>query len=74
MKATRKVDREFFDRRRASKPGYRRITSADLKKKTRCANCGERGHWAEDCRKPYRSKLDRINNEKKGASSSAATK
>eukprot|EP00959_Pyramimonas_sp_CCMP1952_P043903 917256-Pyramimonas_sp.AAC.1 len=71
MKANRRVDRDFFDRRRSSQPGPRRIASADLKKKTRCANCGEKGHWAENCRKPCRSKQDILNEEK---GSTAATK
>eukprot|EP00959_Pyramimonas_sp_CCMP1952_P032617 684149-Pyramimonas_sp.AAC.1 len=36
----------------------------DAKKRTRCANCGERGHWAESCKSPFRSKADRIASEK----------
>eukprot|EP00959_Pyramimonas_sp_CCMP1952_P438256 9174952-Pyramimonas_sp.AAC.1 len=39
LKAARKVDRDFFDRRRASKPGFKRLMMTDIKKRTRCANC-----------------------------------
>ena len=46
------------DRRVFSKP---RVSMSDLnlKERTRCANCGERGHWQAECRKPYRSKEER---------------
>ena len=44
------------DRRVFSRP---RLSVADLKERTRCANCGERGHWKAECKKPYRSKEER---------------
>ena len=36
-----------------------RLTLAYLKDRTRCANCGEQGHWKAECKNPYRSKKDR---------------
>ena len=30
---------------------------------SRRSNCGEKGHWAEDCSKPYRSKKERLAQE-----------
>eukprot|EP00959_Pyramimonas_sp_CCMP1952_P119495 2498610-Pyramimonas_sp.AAC.1 len=52
-KAAKKVDLDFFDQRRASKPGFKRLMMSDVKKRTRCANCGERGHWAETCKNEF---------------------
>ena len=40
------------DRRVFSRP---RVSMSDLKERTRCANCGERGHWQAECKRPYRS-------------------
>eukprot|EP00959_Pyramimonas_sp_CCMP1952_P373650 7825190-Pyramimonas_sp.AAC.1 len=60
MKANKKIERDFFDKKRAARPGYKRIASGDLKRRSRCANCGEKGHWAESCRKPFRSKQGRL--------------
>eukprot|EP00959_Pyramimonas_sp_CCMP1952_P120809 2525880-Pyramimonas_sp.AAC.1 len=37
QKAARRVDRDFLERRRTSRSGYRRMTSAQEKKKTGCA-------------------------------------
>ena len=56
---TNRGDRDFFDRKRAN-PGFKRLTGANLKKRSRCANCGEKGHWAESRRNPCRSKQDRL--------------
>ena len=44
------------DRRVFSRP---KLTVGELKERTRCANCGERGHWKAECRKPFRSKEER---------------
>ena len=54
------------DRRVFSRP---RLTVGDLKERTRCANCGERGHWRAECKKPSRSKEERGRAEGKGADS-----
>ena len=35
-----------------------------LKKVSSCSNCGDCGHWAEDCKKPYRSKAERLEQER----------
>ena len=67
LKAARKKDRRHFDDKstRAGRvPGHRRIPTSELKKVTRCGNCGDKGHWAEDCTKPYRSKSAREKAEK----------
>ena len=67
--AQRKDRRHFADR--SSRPygaprqkGRRSMNVEAIKKVSRCSNCGERGHWAEDCKKPYRSKADRLEQEK----------
>lgn len=70
LKAARKKDRRHFDDKgtRPARPlHHRRLPVSELKKVTRCSNCGERGHWREDCSKPYRSRTDRERTEK-GAS------
>ena len=57
LKAARKKDRRHFDdpSSRAGKPRNRReMTTAELKKITRCANCLQKGHWHEECRNPYK--------------------
>eukprot|EP00959_Pyramimonas_sp_CCMP1952_P076529 1599222-Pyramimonas_sp.AAC.1 len=64
MKAAKRVDRDFFDRWRSTRPGFRRVMMSDIKRKTRCANCGDRGHWAETCKNPFGSKADRMAAEK----------
>ncbi|CAE7224945.1 RE2 [Symbiodinium sp. CCMP2592] len=58
-KAAAKKDRRVFSRPR--------LTVSELKERTRCANCGERGHWKAECKKPYRSKEDRGKNDGRGA-------
>ena len=83
LKAARKKDRRHFEDRssRARKPNsHRRLPIEELKKVTRCSNCGDKGHWREDCRQPYRSKVEREKREKEtsafvflGASSSSAS-
>eukprot|EP00959_Pyramimonas_sp_CCMP1952_P073241 1531025-Pyramimonas_sp.AAC.1 len=52
LKTNRKVDRDFFDRSKGK--GTKKVTRDDFKKRSRCSNCGEKGHWREDCRRPYR--------------------
>ena len=58
LKMAQKKDRRHFeDGGRADKPPHRRrLSIQELKKVTKCANCGERGHWREDCRKPFKPK------------------
>ena len=48
------------DRRVFSRP---RVSMSDLKERTRCANCGERGHWQAERKRPYRSKGERARAE-----------
>lgn len=58
-KAARKKDRRHFDSResRPRRPdGQRRLSVEELKRVTRCANCGQRGHWREDCTQPLRAR------------------
>lgn len=62
LKAARKKDRRHFDDKdgRPERPvSRRRLPVSELKKITRCSNCGLRGHWREDCTRPYRSKAER---------------
>ena len=57
LKAARKKDRRHFDdpTSRAGKPRNRReMTTAELKKITRCGNCLQKGHWHEECKNPYK--------------------
>ena len=35
-----------------SMAGPKRWTKTDLMKRTKCARCGQKGHWARDCRNP----------------------
>eukprot|EP00959_Pyramimonas_sp_CCMP1952_P340354 7128988-Pyramimonas_sp.AAC.1 len=45
LKLAKRTDRDFFERRRnqrPSRPGFKRVGDQDLRKKSRCANCGER--------------------------------
>lgn len=59
LKAERKKDRRHFDQpdERAPRPvGRKRLSIDELKKVTRCANCGEKGHWREECTKPFRAR------------------
>eukprot|EP00435_Cladocopium_sp_Y103_P035246 s245_g9.t1 len=85
LKLAQKKDRRHFADRESRPYGGsghksstgrpRRSANIDaIKKVSRCSNCGERGHWAEDCKKPYRSKAERLEQErasKENARSSA---
>ena len=81
LKLAQKKDRRHFSDR-GSRPfskgsgfrGQRRkeMNTDALRKVSRCGNCGERGHWAEDCRKPYRSKAERLEQERNGSKGSSA--
>ncbi|CAE7481054.1 SRR1, partial [Symbiodinium sp. CCMP2456] len=43
------------DRRVFGRDGRRgRLSLEELKKVTKCANCGEKGHWRDECKNPYR--------------------
>ena len=70
LKLAQKKDRRHFTDKgsrpyRPSGGRPRKPMNVDaIKKVSRCSNCGERGHWAEDCRKPYRSKAERLEQEK----------
>ena len=44
----------------------KRLTVAELKLVSRCANCGQKGHWKAECRNPYRPR------EPRAATSAAA--
>ena len=61
-KAAARKDRRVFNRPR--------LSVNDLKARTRCASCGERGHWRAECKKPYRSKEERGKGEGKGSDQS----
>lgn len=59
LKAAQKKDRRHFDQKGSRPPrtsGKRRLSIAELKKVTKCGNCGEKGHWHEECQKPHRPK------------------
>ena len=69
LKAARKKDRRHFEDRQTRPdrpPGFRRLPISELKKVTRCSNCGEKGHWKEECEKPYRSRSAREKTERSG--------
>ena len=51
------------DRRVFTKKNRPRLSIADLKEVTKCANCGQRGHWKDECTNPYKAK------DSKGATS-----
>ena len=71
LKLAQKKDRRHFSDR-GSRPyaskfnqkGKRGFNLDAIKKVSRCSNCGDRGHWAEDCQKPYRSKAERLEQER----------
>ena len=59
MKMAQKKDCRHFDEpeSRPERPKERRrLSTAELKKVTKCANCGEKGHWVEDCKRPFKPK------------------
>lgn len=67
LKAAREKDRRHFDDRssRPERPAtHRRLPVSELKKVTRCSNCGEKGHWKEECDRFYRSRSAREKQEK----------
>ncbi|CAK0815508.1 unnamed protein product, partial [Prorocentrum cordatum] len=58
-------DRDFLDSKRAGgrqvpRPtaGKQRLSIARLEEKTRCANCGQEGHWRKECTNPYMPKSE----------------
>eukprot|EP00959_Pyramimonas_sp_CCMP1952_P144391 3022617-Pyramimonas_sp.AAC.1 len=55
LKLAKKTDREFFERRKTTKPGFRKIGDRDFRERSRCANCGEKGHWVDQCKNPCAS-------------------
>ena len=64
LKLARKKDRRHFaDKGEKSERAGSSLER--IKRISRCGNCGEKGHWAEDCTKPYRSKADRLIQEAK---------
>ena len=61
LKKAMAKDRSFFDRRRNQPPnqrpvraGKKRLSIVQLKKVSRCGNCGERGHWHKERPKPHK--------------------
>ena len=65
LKMARKRDRRHFAGKPAGIERRPRLSTEQLKRVSRCSNCGEKGHWAEDCSRPYRSKADRLAQEAK---------
>ena len=63
--AARKVDRDFFDRKKAARPGFLKVGQKDFRPRSRRANCGEKGPWAETRKNPCASKADRLAREAK---------
>lgn len=72
LKNAMKKDRRHFDDA-ASRPhhreqgrgsGKRKRNIANLKLITRCANCGEKGHWRAECTRPYKPKQDQEKSSK----------
>ncbi|CAK0841200.1 unnamed protein product, partial [Prorocentrum cordatum] len=66
-------DRDFDSKRaggrRAPRPsaGKQRLSIARLKEKTRCANCGQKGHWRKDCTNPCAPKSEVRDRGQEGA-------
>lgn len=66
LKNAMKKDRRHFDdpssrplaRDHGKGMGKRKRNIANLKLITRCANCGEKGHWRAECTRPYKAKQD----------------
>ena len=57
LKAARRKDRRHFDdasSRPARPNNHRNLSREELKKITKCKNCGLVGHWREDCTAPSR--------------------
>jgi len=65
LKNAMKKDRRHFDDPTSRPPrdraegGKRRKNIAELKKVTKCANCGEKGHWRAECTQPYRPRYEK---------------
>ena len=76
LKLARRKDRRHFSGGPRKADGRERGDSKpsvdQMKRISRCGNCGEKGHWAEDCVRPYRSKADRPAQE--GAAKNKAEK
>ena len=51
-KQAQKKDRRVFNR--GAQRGRPRLSIADLKERTKCANCGQKGHWKAKCTQPYK--------------------
>ena len=68
LKNAMKKDRRHFDddHQRAPRdpapPHRRRKNINELKRITRCANCGAKGQWKAECDKPYKPRQDRTKN------------
>ena len=67
LKLARRKDRRHFSgglkKNDGRERGDQRPSVDQMKRISRCGNCGEKGHWAEDCVRPYRSKADRLAQE-----------
>ena len=76
LKAARKKDRRHFDEKDEGAPrpaGRKRLSIDELKKVTRCANCGEKGHWREECTRPYRAKSGEARSSSSGKTKTQAS-
>ena len=64
LKNAMRKDRRHFDEpagraaRDPAPPHRRKKNIAELKRITRCANCGEKGHWKAECDKPYKPRSE----------------
>jgi len=75
LKAAKKKDRRHFEdpSSRAGRPRNRReMTTAELKRITRCGNCLQKGHWHEECRNPYKPRDPNHKNFGKDKNASSA--
>eukprot|EP00959_Pyramimonas_sp_CCMP1952_P269810 5640822-Pyramimonas_sp.AAC.1 len=68
LKAAKKMYRDFCDRQRAGEPGFKGLMMSDATQRIICAMSGKIGHLAETCRRPFRSKEDRVASEQTGKS------
>ena len=44
------------------KPGQYKVSIEEIKKRTRCKNCGTVGHWKKECPLPAKSSNAKVNN------------